>query len=92
MTGGNEAELINELRIPFAMIAIVDNMANGFGDALTVLTYIRLRQSSKLLTLLQLELFKQAQEKNKSVAESVVCDVLDFLAHETATRLANAQK
>lgn len=41
MTGGNEAELINELRIPFAMIAIVDNMANGFGDALTVLTYIR---------------------------------------------------
>jgi hypothetical protein len=36
MTGANEAELLNELAIPFAMMGIVDNMANGVGDKLTV--------------------------------------------------------
>uniref|UniRef100_M4BZP7 Nucleoside phosphorylase domain-containing protein n=1 Tax=Hyaloperonospora arabidopsidis (strain Emoy2) TaxID=559515 RepID=M4BZP7_HYAAE len=36
MTGANEAELINELRVPFAMLSIVDNMANGLGKTLTL--------------------------------------------------------
>ena len=36
MTGANEAELMNELGIPFAMVGIIDNMANGIGDKLTV--------------------------------------------------------
>lgn len=36
MTGANEAELINELRIPFAMFGIVDNLANGIGEQLTL--------------------------------------------------------
>ncbi|DBA00534.1 TPA: hypothetical protein N0F65_006438 [Lagenidium giganteum] len=36
MTGANEAELLNELRIPFAMFGIVDNMANGIGEKLTL--------------------------------------------------------
>ena len=29
MTGGVEAGLVNETKIPFVMLAIVDNMANG---------------------------------------------------------------
>jgi purine nucleoside phosphorylase len=41
MTGANEAELINELRIPFAMISIVDNLANGIGEQLTVRSFSR---------------------------------------------------
>ncbi|GLE07314.1 hypothetical protein PINS_up017444 [Pythium insidiosum] len=36
MTGANEAELLNELRVPFAMFGIVDNMANGIGEKLTL--------------------------------------------------------
>ncbi|KAG7376052.1 hypothetical protein PHYPSEUDO_014555 [Phytophthora pseudosyringae] len=36
MTGANEAELLNELRVPFAMFSIVDNLANGIGDQLTL--------------------------------------------------------
>ncbi|KAE8899390.1 hypothetical protein PF005_g22109 [Phytophthora fragariae] len=36
MTGANEAELLNELRVPFAMFSIVDNLANGIGDPLTL--------------------------------------------------------
>ncbi|KAG6948232.1 hypothetical protein JG688_00015181 [Phytophthora aleatoria] len=36
MTGANEAELLNELRVPFAMFSIVDNLANGMGDPLTL--------------------------------------------------------
>lgn len=36
MTGANEAELLNELRVPFAMFAIVDNLANGIGEPLTL--------------------------------------------------------
>lgn len=36
MTGANEAELMNELRIPFAMFSIIDNLANGIGEKLTV--------------------------------------------------------
>ncbi|TMW56281.1 hypothetical protein Poli38472_008929 [Pythium oligandrum] len=36
MTGANEAELINELRLPFAMFGIVDNLANGIGEQLTL--------------------------------------------------------
>jgi purine nucleoside phosphorylase len=36
MTGANEAELMNELRIPFAMFGLIDNMANGLGEKLTV--------------------------------------------------------
>lgn len=36
MTGANEAELLNELRMPCAMFSIVDNMANGLGDPLTL--------------------------------------------------------
>ncbi|KAF4319538.1 hypothetical protein BBO99_00004524 [Phytophthora kernoviae] len=36
MTGANEAELLNELRVPFAMFAIVDNLANGIGESLTL--------------------------------------------------------
>ncbi|KAK1946919.1 putative 6-oxopurine nucleoside phosphorylase [Phytophthora citrophthora] len=36
MTGSNEAELLNELRVPFAMFSIVDNLANGLGDPLTL--------------------------------------------------------
>ena len=36
MTGANEAELLNELHVPFAMFSIVDNMANGLGEPLTL--------------------------------------------------------
>lgn len=36
MTGANEAELMNELRTPFAMFGLIDNMANGLGEKLTV--------------------------------------------------------
>lgn len=36
MTGANEAELMNELRMPFAMFGIVDNMGNGLGEKLTL--------------------------------------------------------
>lgn len=36
MTGANEAELLNELRIPVAMLAIVDNVANGLGPKLSL--------------------------------------------------------
>uniref|UniRef100_K3XAD8 Nucleoside phosphorylase domain-containing protein n=1 Tax=Globisporangium ultimum (strain ATCC 200006 / CBS 805.95 / DAOM BR144) TaxID=431595 RepID=K3XAD8_GLOUD len=36
MTGANEAELMNELRIPFAMFGLIDNMANGLGEKLTL--------------------------------------------------------
>jgi purine nucleoside phosphorylase len=36
MTGANEAELLNELAVPFAMFSIVDNLANGLGDPLTL--------------------------------------------------------
>ncbi|KAI9911214.1 hypothetical protein PsorP6_008726 [Peronosclerospora sorghi] len=36
MTGANEAELLNELRVPFSMFLIVDNMANGLGNPLTL--------------------------------------------------------
>ncbi|ETI33248.1 hypothetical protein L914_19332 [Phytophthora nicotianae] len=36
MTGANEAELLNEMRVPFAMFSIVDNLANGIGDPLTL--------------------------------------------------------
>ncbi|KAG7397174.1 hypothetical protein PHYBOEH_001168 [Phytophthora boehmeriae] len=36
MTGANEAELLNELRVPFAMFGIVDNLANGIGEPLTL--------------------------------------------------------
>lgn len=36
MTGAHEAGLANELKIPFCMLAIVDNFANGIGSALTV--------------------------------------------------------
>ncbi|POM81211.1 5'-methylthioadenosine phosphorylase [Phytophthora palmivora] len=36
MTGANEAELLNELRVPVAMFSIVDNLANGIGDPLTL--------------------------------------------------------
>ena len=35
MTGANEAELMCELRIPMAMIAMVDNFANGITGPLT---------------------------------------------------------
>ncbi|TYZ64457.1 hypothetical protein PybrP1_001717 [[Pythium] brassicae (nom. inval.)] len=36
MTGANEAELMNELRTPFAMFGLIDNMANGLGEKLTL--------------------------------------------------------
>ncbi|RLN52770.1 hypothetical protein BBJ28_00012009 [Nothophytophthora sp. Chile5] len=36
MTGANEAELLNELHVPFAMFGIVDNLANGLGEQLTL--------------------------------------------------------
>ncbi|CAI5711143.1 unnamed protein product [Peronospora destructor] len=36
MTGANEAEIFIELQVPFAMFSIVDNMANGMGDPLTI--------------------------------------------------------
>ncbi|CAH0480775.1 unnamed protein product [Peronospora belbahrii] len=36
MTGANESELLNEMQIPFAMFSIVDNLANGIGDPLTL--------------------------------------------------------
>ncbi|KAL4099993.1 hypothetical protein PRIC1_007790 [Phytophthora ramorum] len=36
MTGANEAELLNELHVPFAMFSIVDNLANGIGAPLTL--------------------------------------------------------
>ncbi|CEG44658.1 methylthioadenosine phosphorylase [Plasmopara halstedii] len=36
MTGANEAELLNELHVPFAMFSIVDNLANGIGEPLTL--------------------------------------------------------
>lgn len=39
MTGANEAELLNELNVPFAMFSIVDNLANGIGDPLTLETF-----------------------------------------------------
>jgi purine nucleoside phosphorylase len=35
MTGGNEAELMCELRMPMAMLAMVDNFANGITGPLT---------------------------------------------------------
>ena len=35
MTGANEAELMCELRLPIAMLAMVDNFANGITGALT---------------------------------------------------------
>ncbi len=36
MTGAHEAGLANELKLPFGMICIVDNMAHGVGHELTV--------------------------------------------------------
>ncbi|GBG27968.1 S-methyl-5'-thioadenosine phosphorylase [Hondaea fermentalgiana] len=36
MTGAHEATLAKELGIPYAMLAIVDNMANGIGPQLTL--------------------------------------------------------
>mmetsp|Transcript_9778 Transcript_9778/g.19201 ORF Transcript_9778/g.19201 Transcript_9778/m.19201 type:complete len:749 (-) Transcript_9778:359-2605(-) len=36
MTGAHEATLARELEIPYAMLAIVDNMANGIGPQLTL--------------------------------------------------------
>jgi len=36
MTGAHEAELLNEKAIPFGMITIVDNLAHGIGEQLTV--------------------------------------------------------
>ena len=35
MTGANEAELMCELRMPMAMLAMVDNFANGITGPLT---------------------------------------------------------
>ncbi|KAG9409095.1 hypothetical protein AC1031_019355 [Aphanomyces cochlioides] len=36
MTGAHEAGLANEVKLPFAMVSIVDNMANGLGEKLTL--------------------------------------------------------
>ncbi|OQR92914.1 hypothetical protein ACHHYP_03091 [Achlya hypogyna] len=36
MTGCHEAGLANELQVPFAMVSIVDNMAHGIGEQLTL--------------------------------------------------------
>ncbi|OQS00309.1 hypothetical protein THRCLA_06032 [Thraustotheca clavata] len=36
MTGSHEAGLANELQIPFAMVSIVDNMAHGIGEQLSL--------------------------------------------------------
>lgn len=64
MTGAHEAELLNELQIPFAMIGIVDNMANG------------IEADSEELTL---EKFKIAQKQNGNVMEKAITAVLDEL-------------
>lgn len=44
MTGANEAELMNELHIPFAMFCIIDNLANGVGEKLTVRAWYGCRE------------------------------------------------
>ncbi|KAF0683790.1 Aste57867_24174 [Aphanomyces stellatus] len=36
MTGAHEAGLANEVKLPFAMVSVVDNMANGLGEKLTL--------------------------------------------------------
>ncbi|RHY10976.1 hypothetical protein DYB25_011979 [Aphanomyces astaci] len=36
MTGAHEAGLANEVKLPFAMVSIVDNLANGLGHKLTL--------------------------------------------------------
>jgi purine nucleoside phosphorylase len=51
MTGANEAELLNELAIPFAMFGIVDNMANGIGEKLTVSKSLESDKKKKILIL-----------------------------------------
>lgn len=84
MTGANEAELMNELRIPFAMFSIIDNLANGIGEKLTVrcslcvAEWLRANANARPFVD-QLEEFKLAQKANSDRMEAAVLRVLNKL-------------
>lgn len=98
MTGANEAELMNELRTPFAMFGLIDNMANGLGEKLTVRWAVLLLRLTILVLSLsyltcdgdslsfrasaQLEDFKLTQKLNAERMERAICLVLDELAEK----------
>jgi len=49
MTGAHEATLAKEVDIPYAMLALVDNMANGVGEHLTIEKFFKVQEANQPL-------------------------------------------